>query len=74
MTPEQGRAQALYDTLRCASLAVLAAEGWDACTAETMLLEASVAASEAYPLGSPESETLGAVLALVADLVNVVPL
>jgi hypothetical protein len=66
--------QALYDALNCAAQAVLAVEGWDHRQAETALLEASWAAADAYPPGSPQSETLGGVLALVADLVNVVPL
>jgi hypothetical protein len=72
MTAEQ--AQALYDALSCAALAVLAREGWDYAKAETALLEASLAASGAYPPGSPESAKLGGALTLVAEFVNTVPL
>ena len=68
-----GQAQAFYDMLNCAAGAVLAREGWDAVKAETLLLEASVAASEVYPLGSPQSATLGDLLALVAEFVTAVP-
>ena len=72
MTTEQ--AQALYDTLNCAAGAVLAREGWDYAKAETALLEASVAAADAFPLNSPQSAALGAVLAIVADFVNMASL
>jgi predicted RNA polymerase sigma factor len=53
---------ALYDALNCASLAVLLAESGDANRAEAALLEASLAASEAFPVGSPEAEALGVIL------------
>jgi hypothetical protein len=54
---------ALFDALNCASTAVLAAEGGDAATAETALFEASIAAGDAFPAGSPEADALGIVLA-----------
>ena len=56
---------ALYDALNLASAAVLLAEGGDARGAETMLLEASLSASDAFPAGSREAEALGVVLAAV---------
>lgn len=61
---------ALYDALNCASLAVLAAEGRDHAKAETALLEASVAASEAFPLDSDESRALGLILGAVDAMVS----
>ena len=61
--PVQANPPALYDALNCASLAVLLAESGDPRQAETALLEASAAACEAFPAGSPEAEALGIVLA-----------
>ena len=61
---------ALYDALNCASLAVLAAEGGDHAKAEIALLEASVAASEAFPLASPQSQAFGVILGEVASMVS----
>lgn len=61
---------AFYDALNCASLAVLAAEGADSARAETALLEASVAASEAFPLSSAASEALGVILSEVGVMVS----
>jgi hypothetical protein len=57
---------ALYDALNCASLAVLFAEGGDTARSETALLEASLAASGAFPAGSPEADALGVILAAAA--------
>jgi hypothetical protein len=54
---------ALYDALNCASMAVLLAESGDAGQAETTLLEASLAAVEAFTPGSPEADALGIILA-----------
>jgi len=54
---------ALYDALNCASLAVLLAESGDAAGAEVPLLEASLAATDAFPAGSPEAAALGVILA-----------
>lgn len=62
---------ALYDALSCASLALLVAEGGEnRAKAETALLEASVAASEAFPLDSPESRALGLILGAVDTMVS----
>lgn len=57
---------ALYDALNCASYAVLHAEAGDQKHAEITLLEAQVAASGAFPIGSPEAAALGVILAAVA--------
>jgi predicted RNA polymerase sigma factor len=54
---------ALYDALNCASLAVLLAESGDAGHAESTLTEASLAAVDAFPAGSPEAVALGVILA-----------
>lgn len=54
---------ALFDALNCASQAVLAAEAGKTATAETALLEASIASGDAFPAGSPEAEALGVILA-----------
>jgi hypothetical protein len=54
---------AFSDALDCLSLAVLAAETGRTALAETALLEASVAATGAFPAGSPEAEALGVILA-----------
>lgn len=54
---------AFYDALNCASLAVLCAEGGRTAQAETALLEAAFAASEAFPAGSREANALGVILA-----------
>jgi hypothetical protein len=61
---------AFYDALNCASLAVLAAEGGDCGKAETALLEASVAASEAFPVGSAGFKALGVILDAVSAIVG----
>jgi hypothetical protein len=57
---------ALYDALNCLSLAVLFAESGDTGRSETALLEASVAAGDAFPAGSPEADALGVILAAAA--------
>jgi hypothetical protein len=57
---------ALYDALNCASLAVLAAEAGDVPKADTSILEAPLAAPEAFPAGSREAEALSVILAAVA--------
>lgn len=54
---------ALYDALNCASLAVLLAESGDPGQAEAALMEASLAAVDAFPAGSPEAAALGVILA-----------
>lgn len=62
---------ALYDALNLTSLAVLLAESGDADRAETTLLEASLATSEAFPIGSPEAEALGVILAAASRVSEV---
>ena len=62
---------ALYDALNTASLAVLLAESGDAGQAEAALLEASLAASDAFPAGSPESMALGVILAAAGRVAEV---
>lgn len=57
---------ALYDALNCASYACLHAEAGDTAKAEAALLEAGLAACEAFPPGSREAEALGVILAAVA--------
>lgn len=54
---------ALYDALNCLSLAVLRAEAGEHSRAETVLLEASLAAADAFPAGSPEAAALDVLLA-----------
>lgn len=63
MTAQTGDSAALYDALNLASLAVLAAEGGETAKAETALLEAKLAATGAFPAGSPEAAAFGVVLA-----------
>jgi hypothetical protein len=53
---------ALWDALNLAASAVLAAEGGDTAKAETALLEAQLAAGDAFPAGSREAEALGIIL------------
>lgn len=58
---------ALHDCLDALAQTSLALEnGWQR-EASVHLLEASVAAAEAFPLGSPESEALGCILRVIAD-------
>lgn len=64
---------ALYDALNCAASAVLAAEGGETAKAETALLEASVAADDAFPIGSPESRALGVLLAAAGRVTEDAP-
>jgi hypothetical protein len=61
---------ALYDALDCASLAVLVAEGGEIAKAETALLEASIAASEAFSPCSPEAAALNVILGAVGAMVS----
>ena len=62
------RLTALYDALGQARDALGAALGLNQGSSSSLLLEASVAASEAFPLGSPQSESLGCILGIVADI------
>lgn len=69
MMPEtRTNAPALYDALNCASMAVLLAESGDTRQAEAVLLEASFAAADAFPFGSPRAEALGVILAAAAEV------
>jgi hypothetical protein len=65
---DAGRLTALYDALSYAGDALGAALGLTAGFPSSSLLEASVAASEAFPLGSPQSEALGCVLGVISDV------
>lgn len=53
---------ALYDALNSLSLAVLHAEAGDSDLSAVALLEASVAAADAFPEGSREAEALSVIL------------
>lgn len=64
---------ALYDALHLMALAVLFAEGGDDAKAETARLEASIAAGDAFPAGSPEAEALGIILAAAGRVSEVAP-
>ncbi len=59
---------ALYDALNCASIAVLLAESGDAGQAEAALMEASLAATDAFPAGSPQAAALGIILAAAGQV------
>jgi hypothetical protein len=67
MRSEDGspRLTALYDFLDSARDALGAALGLNQGSPSSLLLEASVAASEAFPLGSPQSESLGCILGVI---------
>jgi len=62
MPETRANAPALYDALYCASMAVLLAESGDAGHAEATLMEASLAAVDAFPADSPEAAALGVIL------------
>jgi hypothetical protein len=64
---------ALYDALNCASLAVLHAESGNLAQAEAALLEASLAAADAFPFGSPEAGALLVILAAAGRVAEVTP-
>jgi hypothetical protein len=55
-------APAFYDALNLTSLAVLAGEAGESDKAAVALLEASMAASDAFPEGSREAEALSVLL------------
>jgi len=59
---------ALYDALRFAKDALGAALSLDRGCPSSLLLDASVAAGEAFPLGTPQSESLGCILSVIADV------
>jgi hypothetical protein len=58
---------ALYDTLNCASYAVVLAEGGNRPKAEEAYMEASFAAPEAFPPG-PLADALNLLLGAVGDM------
>jgi len=58
---------ALYDALGSARDALGAALGLTGGCPSSSLLTAALSASLAFPLGSPESESLGCILNVVAD-------
>jgi hypothetical protein len=58
----------LYDVLNCAALSVMCAEGGDGREAEQAWLEATFAAPEAFPPGSPLAAALNLVLGAVGDM------
>jgi hypothetical protein len=59
---------ALYDALNCASFAVVLAEGGNQLKAEEAYMEASFAASDAFPEGSREAQALNVILGAVGDM------
>lgn len=61
--PAQCDPAAFYDVLQLAAIAVLAGESGEAVRKETSLLEASIAAVDAFPAGTPEADALGVILA-----------
>lgn len=64
---------ALYDALGYARDALGAALGLITGFPSSSLIEASVAASEAFPLDSPQSEALGVILGAVGRAIPAVP-
>ena len=58
---------ALYDALGFMRDALGAALGLTGGCPSSLLLDASVASGEAFPLASPESEALGVILGAVGD-------
>ena len=63
---------ALYDALGNARDALGAALGLDGGCPSSLLLSASLSGSLAFPLGSPESESLRCILNVVGDLTTAV--
>lgn len=63
---------ALYDTLNCASYAVVLAEGGNQPKAEEAYFEAAFAAPEAFPPG-PLADALNLVLGAVGDMARGAP-
>ncbi len=64
---------ALWQVLNCAATALNAAEDGLTGIAEQAYLEASLAAGDAFPLNSRESEALGVILAAVGGMVTGAP-
>ena len=67
MTAEAGAPSltALYDALGYAHAALGAALGLTTGFPSSSLIEASIAAAEAFPLGTPQSESLGCILDVI---------
>ncbi len=63
---------ALYDALNCLSQAVLHGEAGNSGPAEAALMEASLAAVDAFPAGSPESRALGVLRAAAGHVTEAV--
>jgi hypothetical protein len=59
---------ALYDALRFMADALGSGTGLSGGCPSSLLLDASVAAAEAFPLGSPESEALARILGVIGDV------
>jgi hypothetical protein len=59
---------ALYDALRLTADALGSGLGLTGGCPSSLLLDASVAVAEAFPLGTPESEALGCILGVIADV------
>jgi hypothetical protein len=59
---------ALYDALRFMTDALGSALSLTPGCPSSLLLDASVAVAEAFPLGSPQSESLGCILGVIADV------
>jgi hypothetical protein len=59
---------ALYDALDCASMSLLQAESRNGPKAEAAYLEASIAATGAFPEGSREAQALNVILGAVRDM------
>jgi hypothetical protein len=59
---------AFYDALNCASYAVVLAEGGNQPKAEEAYMEASMAATGAFPEGSAEAAALNVILGAVGDM------
>lgn len=66
-------AGSLYDFLMCAAEGVLAGEVGETAKQWAALLEASIAAVDAFPVGTPEAEALGVILAAAGRVSEVTP-
>lgn len=63
----------LSDALNCASYSLVLAEGGNQPKAEEAYLEASMAAMDAFPAGSPAAGALNVILGAVGDMARGVP-
>ena len=62
------RLTALYDALGLMRDALGAGTGLTGGCPSSLLLDASMAVAEAFPLGTPQSESLGCILGVIADM------